>query len=113
MADLDPYPAFDQQLKSAPYPIDDVVIDRSVSLAARGRSFATAPKLGFNLVHQLVAADWATLWALYLANRTLRVTLTWNQDASTHVCFFKSPPRYTFNPEAPLLYDVTAVLEEQ
>jgi len=108
MADLDAYPSFDQMLKSTEQWIDDVAIDRSISLAARGRSFATAKKKGFTLIHQLTATQWATLETLYDANRILRVTLTWNRDGNSYVCFFNGPPKYVFL--SPTVLDVTVML---
>jgi hypothetical protein len=112
MADLDAYPGFGQLLGSTVEWADDMTLDTSVSGIAHGRAFFTRRKGRFTLLHRLTSTQYATLLALYDANRLLRVTLTWSDDQAQYVCYFDGAPS---RPEfvTPTLTRVTVKLAEQ
>jgi hypothetical protein len=110
--DLDPYPAFRQLLASAPEWKDDLTLDRAVNGDVRGRSFYTHKRRVFTLSHALSLAEYAQLENFYDANRNNRVTMTWCQTGSQHVCLFDGPPSKPDYP-SPDIAMVKVTLAEQ
>lgn len=106
------YPDLPTKYAPAPKPIKSVSIDRSEDGTARLRNPYTVDKYAFPLVHPLItAAEWATLKAFYLANRSATFDYVSKHDGLTYVCFFAGPPRPQLRQGG--LYDVDVELEQQ
>lgn len=87
------YPSFPQLLASVREPVDDLDIDYSIAGNAKVRSYFTAVKNRFKVVHMLNATDLATLVTFYTTNRLLTFTFTWTKTSTVYTCLFAGPLR--------------------
>lgn len=104
------YPTLHQLEGSVERLVDDREVVRATGGTARASAFFDARKRSFVVVHRLSAADLATLYAHYDANRTTSFSFTWSLDGATYtVIYGQAGIRVT--PRA-VHHDVTVELEE-
>jgi len=74
--------------------LDDLQVDRASNGSPKVRSFYTAPKKAFSVVHEgMTSAERATLLAFYSANRLSSFSFVWVADGVTYTCLFSAPPK--------------------
>jgi hypothetical protein len=91
--------------------LDDLQVDRASNGKPKVRSFYTAPKKAFSLVHEgMTGAERTTLLAYYAANRLLPFDFVWAADGATYTCLFSAAPKSTIT--SGLHWTVTTQLVE-
>ena len=91
------YPAYGQSWDSTEEVLTGVTLDRASNGVPKVRSFFTADKKVFNLVHPVCTnSEKTTLVAFYASNKLTSFTFVWAADGATYtVIFGEGGPRYT------------------
>lgn len=91
--------------------LDDLQVDRSSNGTPKVRSFYTAPKKAFTVVHEgMTSEERDTLLAYYAATRLLPFDFVWAADNVTYTCLFATPPKSVITSD--LHWTVTTSLVE-
>ena len=95
-----PYPTLVQSYDSKEKRIGGRQLDRATNGTPKVRSFFSAEKKAWTLVHpDITAAEKATFEAFYSANSLTSFTFTWAADATSYtVLFDANEPTYTPRP---------------
>jgi hypothetical protein len=83
------YPSFSQMTSSKEVQLLGREVDRATNGAPRARSFFSAPKKVFNIVHgALSSAEKATLESFFAANSLIPFSFVWAGDGNTYSVIF-------------------------
>jgi hypothetical protein len=83
------YPSFSQMTSSKEVQLMGREIDRATNGAPRARSFYSAPKKVFNIVHgTLTSAEKATLESFFAANALTTFNFVWAGDGNSYSVIF-------------------------
>lgn len=100
------YPDLKQYSGSDRTDVTTILVSTAESGALRARTFFTTPRYELTLVHETVTQqeyeDWEDWW---VANRTNKVIVRWEQDQQYYEGLFISPPVVSYS--EPYYYRIT------
>lgn len=106
------YPAFKWLLTSDVDADGGVILDRAQDGSVRGRSLYPTTKRKFAGRHLLTKAECADLLSHYEANKTVSFEITWTgPHPGTYTVLYRACPK--FRPQAPDVFDVEVLLDEE